>query len=74
MDAERLTQLRVALEATKARLGVRVHQTEPVRGVPKGSDQFDAGSVATWLDSIQPGDQEAIGQVKVLLATLWARL
>lgn len=74
MDADRLTQLQVALEKTKGRLGVRVHQISAVHGVPKGSDQFDAGSIVTWLDSITADDQEAVLQVKQLLATLWARL
>ncbi len=42
-------------------------------GIPDGSDQFDPGSIITWINKIQLGDDESIYQLSVIDATYRSR-
>ena len=77
VEPERLQQLLTMVERTAGRLGIRrraLKSGTPIVGTPAGSDQFDSGSVGDWLDKINPGDTQAITQLRTLHATLRARL
>ncbi len=80
-DADRLAGIKIALDRAVARLGVAGGLNGPrklrrlaLTQVPAGSDQFDLGSVVSWLDKITPADTAAVLQVLKLLATVLSRL
>ncbi len=41
---------------------------------PKGSDQYDLGSIITWMDHIPKTDQKAVKQLLVIDATCCRRM
>jgi hypothetical protein len=73
-DAGRLNGLKVAVSNTMDRLKLAADPTKAVAGLPAGSDQFDSGSIITWLNKIGPADRRAVRQVIAIDATLRSRL
>jgi len=72
---ERVKELVPLLTLTMARVGARPNFRRIVNGpAPAGSDQFDVGSIATWLRGVNKQDKWAIKQVVALDATIRARL
>lgn len=74
VDAERLDFLKVVVDTTMTRLGLKYKRRASVKGTPPGSDQLDTGSIADWLGRVMPQDVDAIAQVVAIHATLVSRL
>lgn len=55
------------------RLGVKKDLSKAVKGLPNGSDQWDAGSILTWMAKINPKDDDAIVQLQAIHATCSVR-
>ena len=73
-NADRVGQIRRATYATLERLGVKKDLTKASKGrIPRGSDQFDFGSILTWLAKITPANNSAIAQVVAIHATAVVR-
>jgi len=69
-DLGRAKGLRTVTFHALRRLGVRRDITKAVRGIPKGSDQFDGGSIVAWINKVQPQHKDAIEQLISIDATL----
>lgn len=73
-EAEKVEQLEAAVLRVVREQRLRTRHVATVSGVPAGSDQFDAGSLVTWLSKVRREDGEAAAQVKQIAATAAARL
>ena len=71
---ERCKQLKHVTYNAMKELGVKRGRALARTDTPKGSDQFDTGSVITWIRKVKPEHKEAVEQVRVIDATLCARL
>jgi len=61
--------IRVATQTAMDRLGVGAGRTRAVKGLPKGSDQVDVGSLVAWLAKVNKEDTEAVAQIVVINVT-----
>jgi len=73
-EVGRAKSIRSATFAALKRLGAKRDLRRAVRKVPKGSDQFDVGSIVVWLSRIGKDDAKAIDQVIVIDATATVRV
>jgi hypothetical protein len=72
-DASRLTAINCVTTLGITRLGLKSLGRRAVSGDPGGSDQFDLGSLKTWIEAIAPEDRQSIDQLLAIDATVKAR-
>ena len=70
---ERVLQIRTGTFNALNRLGVARDTSRNWKGNPNGSQQGDVGTMLTWLESIQLGDDAAIDQLVIIDATACER-
>jgi hypothetical protein len=68
-----VTAIRAMTYSTLQRLRVGRDLSKAATKLPKGSDQFDTGSLRDWLAKIKPGDEKAIEQIVIIDATAVSR-
>ena len=73
-SVDKIAQLRHVTYTTMKKLGVKRSRKLARTGVPAGSDQFDTGSLITWIKKVKPEHKGAVRQIRVIDATLCARL
>jgi hypothetical protein len=71
---DKVRMIRDVTRDTLKRVRRRPGKTQPVKGVPKGSDQLNVGSFATWLKTLKKKDKAAIDQVAVIYVTAIKRI
>ena len=71
---DRAKLIRTATHSTLKRLKVKRDVSKAVKGIPKGSDQGNVGTILTWLERIGPTDKKAIRQLVAIDATAVARM
>ena len=72
-DADKVQWIRTATYTAMQKLGIARDATKAIRKTPKGSDQFDTGSLLTWMNGLKITDKKAIAQLVALDATAVAR-
>lgn len=68
-SVDRAISIRQASFTALKRLGVPRNEAKAVTGIPNGSDQFDSGSLVTWMQKIKPENKRAIWQLQAIDAT-----
>jgi hypothetical protein len=71
---DRVAQLKHVTYHALKRLGVSRDVSLAIPKIPTGSDQFDTGSIVTWINKVQSVDTVAVQQVRQIDATLCVRL
>lgn len=66
-------QVRTETYTALKRLQVKRDLSKAVKGVPKGSDQFDVGSLVNWIRKVLPEQTKAVEQVIALDAVCCKR-
>lgn len=57
-----------------ALLGVAEDASEYVQGTPEGSDQFDPGTLNTWMSGVKIDDADSVRQLVAINATATVEL
>lgn len=70
---DHVKQLRSAVWNNLKRLGLKRDLKLARKKIPKGSDQFDVGSIITWMGNIPKADAKAKQQLLVIDATACRR-
>lgn len=70
---DRVHAVRTSTHRNMKRLKLKRNLSKAVKGIPKGSDQADGGTLKTWMEKITDKDKKAIKQLIVLDATCCAR-
>ena len=73
-SVDRSKQLKHVTYNVMKQLGVKRDKALARTDTPAGSNQFDTGSIITWIKKVKPEHKEAVQQVRVVDATLCARL
>lgn len=71
---EKVKMIRDVTRDTLKRVRKRVGRTQPIMGVPDGSDQVNIGSFVVWLSKLKRSDKEAINQVATIYVTTLRRI
>ena len=71
---DHVKHLRTAAWANLKRLGLKRNAKLARMKIPKGSDQFDLGSIITWMEKIPKTDKKAVRQLLVIDATICRRM
>jgi len=66
---DRVQSVRHQTHSTLKRLKLERDLTKAIKGIPKGSEQVDHGTLFTWMNKITSGDKKAIRQVIAIDAT-----
>ena len=71
---DHVKHLRTASYNHLKRLGLKRNAKLARTKIPKGSDQFDLGSIITWMEKIPKTDNKATRQLLVIDATACRRM
>ena len=74
MDLGKVKSIRAATFETLKRVKVKRNLSKAVKGIPKGSDQYNERFVTNWLHKVDTKDIRAVNQVVAVDATAVARM
>lgn len=71
---DKVKQLKTVTFYAMKELGVRRRKALARTDTPAGSDQWDTGSIITWIRKVKPDQKEAVKQIRIIDATLCSRM
>jgi tetrahydromethanopterin S-methyltransferase subunit H len=74
MPIERVETLAAVASDKLAELRVKPDKTKAAKGLPRGSDQWNDGSVIAWIRKVAKTEAAAVAQLVAIQATAEQRL